>query len=376
MQLTRTLYVLCAGVCHDTGPCPWPFVLWTLLSCARINGCVTALMLKHSHCFYYFRGCVCIVFRVYSGVGVVGVQLTKYSLDVMREYGRHGEPCNWSQDCVKHACTGRQRLSLASALFCQIELLKRSCWSFPPPEIASLPTFSSCPKPVFPRFPLVAAQLTYPSPVDISVLYSRVFQTNFGRSHPKNSNWEGKIHCAHVQAKVLYWEHATEAVWLQICPGINKFHFFSFFETLFVITVSFTIVIRRSPGRKSASSGRSISKSTCVVPAWTLTSENAFFWVCASRWSSDMTSSGVYLFWKCLQWSCLKAVSVPSFLIEACGAHLPPTSLVITRRNNVVHVRCAYGHLGACLQTPSPPPPPPPPVKISLRVGRLAWVRQ
>ena len=28
------------------------------------------------------------------GVGVVGVQLTKFSLEVMREYGRHGEPCN------------------------------------------------------------------------------------------------------------------------------------------------------------------------------------------------------------------------------------------------------------------------------------------
>ena len=63
-----------------------------------------------------FRGCVCTVFRVYSGVGVVGVQLTKYSLDVMMEYGRHRAPCNWSQDCVKYACTGRQRLSLALAL--------------------------------------------------------------------------------------------------------------------------------------------------------------------------------------------------------------------------------------------------------------------
>ena len=30
--------------------------------------------------------------------------------------------------------------------FCQIELVKRSCWSFPPPEIASLPPFSLWPK--------------------------------------------------------------------------------------------------------------------------------------------------------------------------------------------------------------------------------------
>ena len=110
--------MLCAGVCYDTGP--WPFVLWTRLSCVRINGCVPALILKHSRSFYYFRGwvrgCVCTDFRVYNDVGVVGIQLTKYSLEVMREYGRHGEPCNWSQDSVKHACTARQRLSLASAL--------------------------------------------------------------------------------------------------------------------------------------------------------------------------------------------------------------------------------------------------------------------
>ena len=38
--------------------------------------------------------------------------------------------------------------------FCQIELVKRSCWSFPPPEIASLPPFLSCPKTVFSKSPL------------------------------------------------------------------------------------------------------------------------------------------------------------------------------------------------------------------------------
>ena len=43
-----------------------------------------------------FVGVFCSDFRVYSDVDlrVVGVQLTKYSLAVMREYGRHGEPCN------------------------------------------------------------------------------------------------------------------------------------------------------------------------------------------------------------------------------------------------------------------------------------------
>ena len=167
---------------------------------------VYQLILKHSRSFYCLRGwvrwCVCTDFRVYSGVGpgVVGVQLTKYSLEVMTEYGRHGEPCNGSQDCVKHACSGRQRLSLTSALLLPDRTRERSCWSFPPPEIASLPPFSSCPNTVFPRVPLVAEPLTYPSPADIPVLYSRVLQTNFGRSHPENSNWEGKIPCAHVQA--------------------------------------------------------------------------------------------------------------------------------------------------------------------------------
>ena len=63
--------------------------------------------------------------------------------------------------------------------------------------------------------------------------------------------------------------------------------------------------------------GRSTSKSTCVVPAWTLTSENASFGVCASRWWHQLTSDPkrCLLFWKCLQWSCLTAVSVPAFVI-------------------------------------------------------------
>ena len=54
-----------------------------------------------------------------------------------------------------------------------------------------------------------------------------------------------------------------------------------------------------------------------VVPAWTLTSENASFGVCASWWSHQLTSDpkSCLLFWKCLQCSCLKAVSVPTFVI-------------------------------------------------------------
>ena len=98
----------------------------------------------------------CTDFRVYSGVGVVGVQHTKYSLDFMREYGRHGEPCNWSQDCVKHACTGRQRLSLASALLLPDQTRETVLLEFPSSRnrFPLIPPFSSCPNTVFPRFPL------------------------------------------------------------------------------------------------------------------------------------------------------------------------------------------------------------------------------
>ena len=74
----------------------------------------------------------------------------------------------------------------------------------------------------------------------------------------------------------------------------NKFHFFLFFRNFFlnIITVSFPMVIKRSPGGEAAGGGWSTSKSTCVVPAWTLTSrsENASFGVCASQWSHQLTS--------------------------------------------------------------------------------------
>ena len=84
----------------------------------------------------------------------------------------------------------------------------------------------------------------------------------------------------------------------------NKFHFFfRIFKTLF--TVSFTMVIKWSPGGKSAGGRWSTSKSTCVdlVPAWTLTSEKASFGVRASRWLHQLTfdPKKYLLFWKCMQ---------------------------------------------------------------------------
>ena len=77
------------------------------------------------------------------------------------------------------------------------------------------------------------------------------------------------------------------------------------------------MAIKRSPCEESAGGGWSTSKSTCVVPSWSLTSGNASFGDCGSRWSHQLISDPkkYLLFWKCLQWSCPKAVSVPSFVI-------------------------------------------------------------
>ena len=64
---------------------------------------------------------------------------------------------------------------------------------------------------------------------------------------------------------------ARRAMWdVWRCFSLDFFFIFrnSF---LYKITVSFTMVIKRSPGGESAGGGRSTLKSTRVVPAWTLT---------------------------------------------------------------------------------------------------------
>ena len=77
------------------------------------------------------------------------------------------------------------------------------------------------------------------------------------------------------------------------------------------------MMIKRSPGGESAGGGRWTLKSTCVVPSRTLTSENVYFGACASLWSHQLTSDSKIslLFWKYWQRPCLKAVSVPPFVI-------------------------------------------------------------
>ena len=138
----------------------------------------------------------------------------------MREYGRQGEPCNWSQDCVEHVCTGRQRLSLASALHLPDRTRETVFLEFSPSRNRFPSTVLVIPKDCFSKMPLSRRWTTH-LPVTCSYT-SALFETNLGRSHPKNSNWEGKIHnCAHVKVSVLCWEQATDAVWLQISRALR-----------------------------------------------------------------------------------------------------------------------------------------------------------
>ena len=70
----------------------------------------------------------------------------------------------------------------------------------------------------------------------------------------------------------------------QINERYEEVSLFFFFRNSFFcrITVSFTMVIKRSPGGELAGGGWSTSKAIGVVPARTLTSENASFGVSAS----------------------------------------------------------------------------------------------
>ena len=102
------------------------------------------------------------------------------------------------------------------------------------------------------------------------------------------------------------------------------------------------MVIKRSPGGEFAGGGQSTWTSTCEVPgwlhlaidqhpvcpnlapAWTLTSD-------FDRISWPLTSE-MFTFWICtrvLQWSCLKAVSVSTFVLGGLRGFTATSDLVI-----------------------------------------------
>ena len=165
----------------------------------------------------------------------------------------------------------------------------------------------------------------------------------------------------------------------------NKFHFFFIFWNSFwyKITVSFTMVIKRSPGGESTSGGQSTSKSTCVVPAWTLTAfsdrpassmskfsvsvnsylGNGSFWVdreirdaehvdrcswkCTQVWSHQLTSDlkRRLLFWKCFSmvvsessfgaYVCLRRPAGSTATSGLVYSFLPKCSRHVTKRKSV-----------------------------------------
>ena len=95
-----------------------------------------------------------------------------------------------------------------------------------------------------------------------------------------------------------------------------RIHFFSFFETLFYNKYCFLyqgdqkifwwrICRRRAVNFKIhlCSSGVNSDLAEC------------FFWGLCKPVMASTDPKRCLLFWKCLQWSCLKAVSVPAFVI-------------------------------------------------------------
>ena len=73
----------------------------------------------------------------------------------------------------------------------------------------------------------------------------------------------------------------------------NKFHFFSFFQTLFIYNYCFPYHCDQKISWWRICRWRAVNFEIhlcLLVTAWALTSENASFGVCASRWSHQLTS--------------------------------------------------------------------------------------
>ena len=121
----------------------------------------------------------------------------------------------------------------------------------------------------------------------------------------------------------------------------TSFTFFHFFGTPFSYNNRF--LYHGDPAGESAGGRRSTSKSTCGVPAWTLTSENASFGVCASEWShqTDLWPQDLQMFTffgsacDCRVWN-FAIVPVPTFIIGGLWGS--------TATNALVKLSTLYGH--------------------------------
>ena len=153
--------------------------------------------------FYHFRGCVCTDFRVYSGVGVLSGSTTYKVQPRFHEGVRQTWRALQLIARLCETCTGRQRLSLASALLLPDQTRETVLLEFPSSRnrFPLIPPFPSCPKTVFPRFPLSLnhALTRHLLRYQCSIRgCSKQILGDFTLRIP--TAWEGKIHGAHVKA--------------------------------------------------------------------------------------------------------------------------------------------------------------------------------
>ena len=149
MQLTRTLYVLCAGLSRH-----WSLTFCTLNSfklCTHQWMCTSSytqafpfVLLLSWVCLYWFSS---VQRRRCSGSTTYKVQPRRH--EGVRQTWRALQLIARLCQCVKQACTGRQRLSLASVLLLPDRTRETVLLEFLSSRIASFPPFLSCPKTVF-----------------------------------------------------------------------------------------------------------------------------------------------------------------------------------------------------------------------------------
>ena len=131
---------------------------------------------------------------------------------------------------------------------------------------------------------------------DRSALNISKYSANVNSDLGNVSFWVEIRDARHVER----WRWGSWRIWS------HQLIFFHLFETLFTPSpLLITMPNKTSPAGESAGGRWSTSKSTCVVPAWTLTLENASFGVRASRWSHQPTSEprDVYFFESACEWS-------------------------------------------------------------------------
>ena len=125
----------------------------------------------------------------------------------------------------------------------------------------------------------------------------------------------------------------------------NKFHFLFNFSKLFMYNYCFLYHGDQKISQWRICRWRAVNFEIHLCGSGVHSDQGeCFFWgLCkplASPWSHQLTSDPkrCLLFWKCLQWSCLKAVSVPTFIIGGLWGSAATSAVVFTEN---AHQRCS-----------------------------------